>query len=217
MSGKSVLDILKWNDALEHYESRMRIHRRLRTLYKDGKVVSFARLLVGISDAQGNYSAREHGLGPLILSQNLDAERRLFDVAEKFLALKSAYGVPDIIRRAGLKYFRIGVGSEASCMLDPQICWIANTRTIWTHLVFKHKGDFGRANEELELYRDEDETSEMAYKKWVAIHREMNRNLTEIVDLGSQLAKKASVEPGKVKYLWADAIANALYAYHHEG
>jgi hypothetical protein len=44
----------------------------------------------------------------------------------------------------------------------------------------------------------------------------MNGNLAEIVEQGNLLAKKASVEPGKVKYLWADAIANALYAYHHE-
>ena len=215
MSGKSVLDVLKWDGALEHYESRMRIHRRLRRLYRTGQTIPFAKLLVGISDDQGNYSARDHGLGPLILSQNPDAERRLFDVAEKFQAVRNANEVPDIIRGAGLKYFRIGVGSEASCMLNPQICWIANTRSIWTHLVFKHKGDFGRANEELKLYRDEDETSEMAYRKWVAIHRAMNGNLTEIIEQGSLLAKKASVEPGKVKYLWADAIANALYAYHH--
>jgi hypothetical protein len=81
----------------------------------------------------------------------------------------------------------------------------------------QHKGDLGRANEELKLYRDEDETSDTAYRKWVAVHREMNRNLTEIVEQGSLLAKKALVEPGKIKYLWADAIANALYAYHREG
>lgn len=216
MSGKSVLDVLKWDAVLEHYEARMGIHRQLRSLYGTGQTTRFARLLVGISDDQGNYSARDHGLGPLILDQNPNAERRLFNVAEKFRAIKDANDVPDIIRKAALKYFRIGVGSEASCMLNPEICWIANTRSIWTHLVFKHGGDFRRANEELKLYRDEDETSEMAYRKWVSIHRAMFGNLAEIVEQGNILAKKASVEPGKVKYLWADAIANALYTYHHE-
>ena len=216
ISAKSILDILNWANALEHYESRMKVHKQLGILHERRQTIQFAKLLVGISDDHGNYSAREHGLGPLILSQNPNAAKRLFNVAETLYAVKNANDVPDIIRMAGLKYFQIGVGSEASCMLNPQVCWIANTRSIWTHLVFKHKGDFGRANEELKLYRDEDETSEMAYRKWAAIHRAMNANLTEIVEQGSQFAKNASVKSGKVKYLWADAIANALYAYHHE-
>ena len=151
MSEKSVLDVLNWDDALEHYKSRIRVHRQLRTLHGNGQSTPFAKLLLGISDDQGNYSARDHGLGPLILSRNPDAERRLFDVAGKFHAVNNANDVPDIIRKAGLKFFQIGVGSEASCMLNPRICWIANTRSIWTHLVFKHEGNFRRANEELKM------------------------------------------------------------------
>ncbi|MBS1002256.1 hypothetical protein JK169_14855 [Acetobacter persici] len=216
MSVNSVLDVIIWNDALEHYKARMRVHRRLLALHESRKTSAFAKLLLGISDNQGNYSARDHGLGPRILSENLNAEMSLFRVSEKFLTLENAYNVPKIIREANLKYFRIGVGSETSCMINPQVCWISNTRSIWTHLVFKHGGNFSRANEELELYRNEDETSEMAYRKWAAIHRDMKDTLAEILNQGSLRAKSALIEPGKVKYLWADAIANALYAYHHE-
>ena len=216
MPAKSILDVLNWADALEHYHSRMKVHRKLRTLHGDKQISKFARLLLGISDEQGNYSASDHDLGPLILSQNPNAEKRLFDVADKFYAVQHASAVPSIIQMAALKYFKIGVGSEASCMLNPQVCWIANTRSIWTHLVFKHEGNFGSANEELKYYRDQDETSEMAYKKWADIHRIMRASLTEIIEQGNLLAKKALVEPGKVKYLWADAIANALYAHYQE-
>jgi hypothetical protein len=212
----AILDVVKWDDALEHYEARMRVHRNLLFLQRDKKVIEFAKLLLGISDNQGNYSARDHGLGPKILSENSNAAKNLFLLGAKLQALKNANDVPKIIRDAQMKYFKIGVGSEASCMLNPQVCWIANTRSIWTHLVFKHEGNFSRANEELNLYRDEDETSEMAYRKWAAIHRAMRANLTEIAEQGSLLAKEASVKPGEVKYLWADAIANALYSSHHQ-
>jgi len=32
----------------------------------------------------------------------------------------------------------------------------------------------------------------------------------------NKLAAKAGVDPASLKYLWADAIANELYAIHHE-
>lgn len=83
-------------------------------------------------------------------------------------------------------------------MLNPQICWIANARTIWTHLVFKHEGNLKRANEELELYRDDDETSDMAYKKLVTIHREIRVNLTKIVENVNIFANAAEVSPERL-------------------
>ncbi|WP_428489513.1 hypothetical protein [Rhodopila sp.] len=213
---KSVFDVLTWEDVKEHYLERRKIHDRLRKLHADKKAIPFARLLVGISDIHGNYSARDHNLGPKILDQNPRAPQRLYDLAERFLTLENVHDVPQTIRNAGLKYFQIGVGSEASCLLNPQVCWIANTRSIWTHLVFKHKGDTGRANEELKLYRNGEETSEMAYRMWSGIHREMGDHLVDIIQEARKFADMASVKPGKLKYIWADAIANALYAYHHD-
>ena len=72
----------------------------------------------GARNAESNYSAREHGLGPMILNpgENPNAAQHLFDVAIKFLKLKNGHDVPDIIRSARLKHFGIGVGSEASCI-----------------------------------------------------------------------------------------------------
>jgi len=127
------------------------------------------------------------------------------------MSLKTARNVPEIIRDARLRYFQIGVGSEASCMMNPGCCWVANTRTIWTHLVIKHGDDFKKANEELRLYRDAETTSEMAYRIWRDIHRELGVSMTRISEIGSKLARHAGVSPGRIQYLWADAISNALY------
>ncbi len=172
-------------------------------------------MVLGVSNAAGNYSAEEHALGPKILTENVNAERRVGDLAEKFVALKTAREVPRLIRGAQLRYLQIGVGSEASCMLNPEVCWVANTRTIWTHLVIKQADDFDKANEELKLYRNADVTSEMAYQMWAHIHQELAASMTRIAEEGERLAKRAKVSPGEIKYLWADAIANALYDDHH--
>jgi hypothetical protein len=101
-------------------------------------------------------------------------------------------------------------------MVNPKICWVANTRTIWTHLVIKHADDFDKANEELRLYRDADTSSEMAYQIWAHIHRELATSITRIAEEGERLARSARVTPGLIKYIWADAIANRIYADYHE-
>ena len=100
-------------------------------------------------------------------------------------------------------------------MVNPEVCWVANTRTIWTHLVIKHADDFDKANEELKLYRNADVSSEMAYQMWAHIHQELAASMTRIAEEGERLAKRAKVAAGEIKYLWADAIANALYDDHH--
>jgi hypothetical protein len=101
-------------------------------------------------------------------------------------------------------------------MLNPRVCWVANVRTIWTHLVIKHADNFQKAAEELQLYRDSDVTSEMAYEMWQAIHGELAGTITRVAEEGAQLAKRAAVSPGSVKYIWADAIANQLYQDYYE-
>lgn len=159
----SALGTITWPKVRSHYDERVQIHGELSALRAKGTARRFVNLLLGVSNAAGNYSAEEHALGPKILTENVNAERRVGDLAEKFIALKTAREVPRLIRGAQLRYLQIGVGSEASCMLNPEVCWIANTRTIWTHLVIKHADDFDKANEELKLYRNADVTSEMAY------------------------------------------------------
>ncbi|MFQ5754334.1 MAG: hypothetical protein ACE5HI_20315 [bacterium] len=169
----SALDSLDWSAVRQQYDVRDHTHRQLMAYHKKRSVKAFVELLLGISDPSGNYNAAEHGIGPRVLAENINAESRVFELAEKFTAVKTAHEVPSIIRGAGLRYLQIGVGSEASCMINPQICWIANSRTIWTHLVIKHADDFGKADEELQLYREADVTSEMAYLMWKVIHSEL--------------------------------------------
>jgi hypothetical protein len=106
----------------------------------------FAELLIGLSDSNGNYSAVERGLGPLILSEKQTPINRIWDLATELREVESAHEVPKIIRKAGLRYLQIGVGSEASCMLNPEVCWVCNSRTIWTQLVIKHADDFNKAD-----------------------------------------------------------------------
>jgi hypothetical protein len=180
-------------------------------------VKDFAQMAVGFSDPDANYSASEghRPLGPDILNSNMNAERQIFELAGKFIPLTDARQVPEFIRAAQIKYLFIGVGSEISCMMNPQICWVANRRTIWTHLVVKHADNIGKADAELELYRDSDETSEMAYSKWAAIHAELRVALTRIAEQGDTLSRNAKIPPGDIIFLWADAIASQLYGMYH--
>jgi hypothetical protein len=207
----SILENLHWSEVLAHYRKRFDIHKRLLNLHTHTNISHFVQLLLGISDPRGNYSASEHSLGPQIMAYNTNAEQRVFDLAGKFISVSSGREVPPLIKSANLSYLKIGVGSEASCLMNPKVCWVANTRTIWTHLVIKHGDNISKANEELRLYRDAEADSEMAYKIWVQIHRELDVAMTRVAEIGSELAKKADVKAGIIKYIWADAISNALY------
>jgi hypothetical protein len=142
------------------------------------------------------------------LPRTYESKKSLLEVVTQFLSLTNAHEVPPIIRGARLLYFQIGVGSEASCMINPQFCWVANVRTIWTHLVYKH--DFSTADDALELYREANVTSEMAYEQWQALHAELADTIPQIFDEGSKLAKQANVIPGPIRYLWADHCKPAL-------
>ena len=207
----SALWNLDWYAVRDSYDEREAIHKQLLDLHKQKKLGPFVDLLLGISNPSGNCSAAQHGLGPKVLFENRNAEDRLYSLCDEFLTIQNAHEVPPSIRRAGLRYFQIGVGSEASCMINPYTCWVANVRTIWTHLVIKHADNFQIANENLKLYREADVSSEMAYEMWQAMHAELGGTITRISEEGTALAKKSGVEPGKIKYLWADAIANQLY------
>jgi hypothetical protein len=211
----SALEGLNWCEVRAQYDYRVEVHQQLLRLYRNDRR-SFVNLLLGVSDPAGNFSADEHNLGPQILSGNSNAVNQVCALAQRFMELQTANKVPELIRNAAIRYLKIGVGSEASCMVNPKVCWVANTRTIWTHLVIKHADDFAKADEELRLYRSQDDMSEMAYKIWSEIHRELAASMTRIAEEGCRLAIVASVEPGPIKYLWADAIANGLYASYYD-
>ena len=158
----SVLASLDWLAVRSQYDIRENTHLELRRLHSEENWSRFVPLLLGISDPSGNYSAAEHGIGPKVLAENHDVEKRLVVVVNEFVDLSNGHEVPPLIRRARLKYFQIGVGSEASCMVNPHCCWVANVRTIWTHLVHKHDDNFSKADAELKLYRESDVGSDVA-------------------------------------------------------
>jgi hypothetical protein len=206
-----MLSHLIMSDVKQHYMERCEIHKELvRTLDTDGD--SFTNLALGISNPAGNYSAAEHALGIRILKEN--GSRSILSLARELNNCHSPKKIPEIISAHKLKYLKISVGSEMSMMLSPDKFWVANVRTVWSHLLIKHGDDYKIANEALSLYRDSegDRSSEMEYKIWSEIHPLLEVSLCRLNDLGNNEAQRQNVKPGQRKYLWADAIANALYA-----
>ena len=208
------LENLDWDLVRQHYDEREVVHRRLLALHKGKRTKQFFELAVGLSDPNGNYSATEHHIGPKIQSSNANHASRVYDLGTRFLQVKSGLDVPALIKAASVSFLQIGVGSEMSCMLNPTVCWVANTRTIWAHLLVKHNDNYAKADEELGLYRDNDATSEMAYRIWVGIHKMLDTAMTRLAEMGAVRARAGGTTPGSLKYLWADAVANALYAEH---
>jgi len=174
-----LLDSLDWRAVRDQYDVRESVSKRLRELLRRRLVDQFAELSLGISQVDGNYSAAEHSLGNKVLARNTNAASSVVFLARQLASLTSARSVPDLIRDANIDYLKIGVGSEISCMVNPTVCWVANTRTIWTHLLVKHGDDVRKADEELKLYREADASSEMAYEMWAAIHAELGVALTK--------------------------------------
>ena len=82
-------------------------------------------------------------------------------------------------------------------MVNPKVCWVANTRTIWTHLVIKHADSIKKADAELKLYRPADGSSEMDYRMWAAIHAELRVTLTRIGEIGQISARQHNVAVGR--------------------
>jgi hypothetical protein len=209
------LEELDWLGIRDLYEQRRAVHQRASALMRAKKKVAFAELVLGVSDPAGNFSASRHALGPRVLALNGNAENRVFRIAAQFLRLSTATPVPTLVRAAGLQYFQIGVGSEVSCVINPKVCWVANRRTIYAHLLLKHNGDTSRANQELDLYRDDDADSEMHYSIWGTLHGELADSMPTIVKDGAAAARRAGVAAGALTFLWGDAVADALYEQYH--
>ena len=166
-------------------------------------------LALGISDPQGNYSASEHDLGPSVLaSRSFSA---VFELAEQIALCESAEEMLAKVYAANIPFLKVSVGSEIAMLMRPKLFWVANTRTVWTHLLIKHGFDYALANEELRLYRDGDQNSKMAYEKWRAIYFTMSDTLDDLRKMADAESKRQKVTPGKYVNLWLDSVANAVY------
>jgi hypothetical protein len=82
----SIFQRLDWAAVRRHYDGRMTARRNLIALHQSKSVGVFATACLGITDPSANYSAAEHFLGPRVLGANVNAERRVFDLATGFLA-----------------------------------------------------------------------------------------------------------------------------------
>lgn len=209
-----MLSQLSMKDIRDHYLKREETHNTLLRAFTAGEVEEYLELALGISDPSGNYSAAEHQLGWRILEGN--RAESIFELAKSLFACTSSRDIPEIIRGHNLNYLKISVGSEMALMLRPELFWVANVRTVWAHLLIKHADNYELANAELQLYRDRDRTSEMDYQIWSDIYHQLEVSLVRLHDLGVEEARKHGVEPGQLKFLWADAVADALYHHGHE-
>ncbi len=197
-------------DVKKHYMRRNKVSKRLIKHLNEGLEREYVELAVGITDPLANYSAHEHNLGPRILENNSISS--VYNLAHRLISrdLKVTH-LPKIIYQANLPYLKISVGSEMASLLQPNRFWVGNVRTIWSHLVIKHEGDWERANEELELCHIGDASSEMHYQIWRDIYLSMEHSLDVINIISAIWAEKQKVKPGKLKYIWIDAVCNALY------
>jgi hypothetical protein len=210
MSGSADLDHLDMEKIRGHYESRLEISERLKQFHNQQEFKSFAELTLGItSDGQGNYSARDHALGPQILSNT--SPKDIYILASDLIDLDDPREMLRTIYDRNIPYLKVSVGSEIAMMMKPQTFWVANTRSVWAHLLVKHNFNYRIANEELSLYRDDEEESEMHYRKWREICLVMKQTLVELGKRGDKQASKQRMQVGKIRNIWHDAIANALY------
>ncbi len=196
--------------VFDHYALRFSIHERMTDLLEGSVVAEFAKLALGISNPRANYSAHEHGLGKRILARSERAES-VFNLALDLFNCRSANNVPPIIMQHNIPFLKISVGSEIAMLLRPDDFWVANVRTVWAYLLIKHAYDFESANEELELYRDGERSSEMNYEIWWELHRLLETSQIHLHDLGVREARRQGAAVGEMRFLWADAIANAVY------
>ena len=207
---KRYLNALDYNDVLSHYDARVKISETLQDLLKNGDKDKYSMLALGVSDPYGNYSASQHGLGEKILSAT--STNKIFELAENLNLAKTGEDVRRIISSSNIQNIKISVGTEMAMLLQPSVHWLANSRSIWAYLL-EIKGDVNVANEALELYLSGSDESQMKYLIWSQIHKEMEKPLRAIANQGISSAS-ISVVPNNVNsniFIWADAIANALY------
>ncbi len=204
-----MLNQLDFEEIRVLYDIRAQKHTELRKFFDKKDIENYVSNALGISDENGNYSASEHDLGPKILEHY--SKNGVYKLAEKLDACQKETHIPDTIYNAKILYLKISVGSEMAMMLRPNDFWVGNVRTIWCHLLIKHSWNLDLANEELELYRYDDLSSEMHYRIWKDIYLALKPSLQELSDLGNEEAIVQGVTPGNLTFLWADVIASYLF------
>ena len=202
-----MLDELNMKDVREIYNERYACHELLRKMLRENDS-NYFNLALGISNPAGNYSAEEHKIGPRITQKD-----QVVRLANSFRNEIDPGKMLDSIYAENIGWVKVGVGSEIAMMLFPDRFWVANVRTIWTHLLVKHNFELKIANEALKQYREkgEGQPNLMEYKKWRAIYLEMEPSIISICNESAVIAKLQKVSKGINSNLWFDAVANSLY------
>ena len=196
-------------EARDLYHRRELAHHDLRQLFAAEDFDGFAHLALGISNVAGNYSAAEHRLGPRILHEATAAD--VFDLATAIEECRDTHHLPKLIYDHDVPYLKISVGSEIAMMLKPEVHWVGNVRTIWSHLLLKHLGNRSRANQELALYRDGERDSEMDYAIWRDVYLAIEPSMLQLARLAAEAARDRGIEPGTLRYMWPDSVASTLF------
>ena len=206
---------LNYKKVVHSYNRRSEVSRRLIALLHANREREYVDLALGIDDdGYGNFSASDHALGPRILSGRsystiFALAKRIANIDDKDELLKTIYA-------ENIPYLKVSVGTEIAMLLRPETHWVANARSIWSHLLVKHRS-IRLANEELSYYRAGAEDSKMAYRMWSAIHSEMASNVLKLAGAGTDAATLQGIDAGQTGFLWADAIANQLYEKYVDG
>lgn len=203
-----MIDQLDMNEVRGHYDERFACHQNLCRLLKANQTDDYLKLALGITKIVGNYSASDHSLGPRILEST--QPERIVKLAKSLLAETEPKKMIKTVYDAGIANLKVSVGSEMAMMLKPDIFWVANVRTVWTHLLWKHDCNLNDVNFELKLYREE-RSSKLNYDLWQEIYCRMEPSISKVCAEGNAAAVKDRVVPGPLQYLWFDAIANSLY------
>ena len=209
-----MLSNIDMDEAYTHYLQRVAAHNELEQFFQSQNVKRYAELALGITRPEGNYSAAEHQLGPMVLGNN--STQSVFNLATQLFSLSDAHHVPLTIYQANMPYLRISLGSEMAMMLNPEKYWVGNVRTIYSHLLLKHNGNQQKADEELQLYREPDgaRPSEMEYRIWRDLYLSLENSLKNIAEMGDDEATKQGTSSGQYKFMWSDAICSMLYSSH---
>lgn len=207
-----------------HYVQRYKLHQKMVAAFTAKDAAAYSNLALGISDPAGNYSAAEHHLGNMIVKVNgADA---ILALAQTLYAAPSPKKLPALLTTADVKYLKISIGSEMSMLLRPDTFWTTNVRTVWAHLLNESGDDYKEANDALSVFRgdsDDKKSShnwdapDMSYALWSDFHVKLETTLKRLSSLGVAEAEKQGVKPGKLRFLWADAIANEMYRLRSQG
>ena len=137
---------LDFEDVVDQYNVRVEMSTRLLSLLNKKSKEGYVHLALGMDDIHGNYSARDHDLGPRILSaRQPDA---VFNLAKQMQTINDSLDLQRVIYEANIPYLKISVGTEMALLLQPSVHWVANSRSIWSHLLVKHRS-ISKAKEEL--------------------------------------------------------------------